>query len=127
MRQRLSRTYWEKDADDKSVRPEKGSTVVDDRSWDLGPVAVRGSIHSDCWSGTAAQLASSNLIAVHPVTGWWRYRRDQEVVERKARYSLIVSISTDDAEVDLYAMIANEIQTRVEAQVAGIITEIASE
>ena len=52
------------------------------------------------------------------------YRRDQEVVERKARYSLIVSISTEDAEIDLYAMIANEIQTRVEAQAAGVDTEI---
>lgn len=125
MRRRLSRTYWEEDAEGKRIRPPKGSTVEDDRTWDLGPevVAVRGSIHSDCWSGTAAQLASSNLVAVHPVTGWWRYRRDQEVVEQKARYSLVVSISTEDTTVDLHSMVTNEIQSRIAAQAAPIVIE----
>jgi hypothetical protein len=125
---RLSRTFWERDAEGKAVRPEKGSTIKDDRTWDLGEtVCVRGSVHSDSWNGTAAQLASSNLIAVYPVTGWWRYRRDSDVVERSARYSLIVSISTDDQSVDLYEMVANEIQAPVETQVAQITTEIEHE
>lgn len=126
MRKRLSRTSWDTGADGKRIRPPKGSTVEDDRSWDLGPevVAVRGSIHSDSWTGSAAQLASSNLIAVHPVTGWWRYRRDQEIVERKARYSLIVSLSTNDTSLDLYAMVKNEIKTRLAAQSETIVTEI---
>lgn len=129
MRKRLSRTFWDTDAEGKRIRPPKGSTVEDDRTWDLGPevVAVRGSIHSDCWTGTAAQLASSNLVSVHPVTGWWRFRRDQEIVERKARYSLVVSISTDDTSVDLHAMVANEIQTRIDAQAATIVTEFERE
>jgi hypothetical protein len=126
MCKRLSRTFWDTDDEGRRIRPAKGSTVEDDRTWDLGPevVSVRGSIHSDCWTGTAAQLASSNLIAVHPRTGWWRYRRDQEVVERKARYSLIVSISTDDTSVDLHAMVANEIQTRIETQPTTVVTEV---
>ena len=95
MGKRISRSFWDRDAAGKAVRPAKGSTVEDDRSWDLGErVAVRGSVHSDCWHGTAAQLASSNLIAVYPVTGWWRYRKDPEVHQKKARYSLIVSIET---------------------------------
>ena len=126
MCRRLSRTFWDTDDEGKHISPAKGSTVKDDRTWDLGPevVSVRGSVHSDCWTGTAAQLASSNLIAVHPVTGWWRYRRDQEVVERKARYSLIVSISTDDTSVDLHTMVANEIQTRIKAQPTTVVAEI---
>lgn len=125
---RVSRTFWDEDAGGKRVRPPKGTTVKDDRTWDLGPetIAVRGSIHSDCWSGTAAQLASSNLVAVYPVTGWWRYRRDQEIVERKARYSLIVSISTKDTSVDFQTMVSNEIQTRIAAKSATIVTEIES-
>lgn len=115
MGRRLSREFWDTDDEGKRIRPAKGSTVSDDRNWELGPeaVAVRGSVHSDCWTGTAVQLASSNLVAVHPVTGWWRYRRDRDVVERKARYSLIVSISTEDTSVDLHSMISNEIETRV--------------
>ncbi len=115
---RLSTTDWPKDEDkNRKVRPFE--TTPDDRSWELGPekVAVRGSIHSDAWTGTAAQLASSDLIAVYPVTGWWRYRRDKDIVEKQAPYSLIVSISTDDTSVDLYTAIQNEIAT-------GIVTEI---
>lgn len=77
---------------------------------------MKGSIHSDAWTGTAAQLAASNLLAVFPVTGWWRYRRDPEVVEKKARYSLIVSISTEDTTVDLYSDIQNAIQAQVTAE-----------
>jgi subtilisin family serine protease len=128
MRSRLSRHFWEKDENGKAIRPVKGSTVTDDRSWDLGPekVSVRGSVHSDCWSGTAAQLASSNLIAVYPVTGWWRYRRDREIVERNARYSLIVSISTKNTKLNLYSMVEKEIETRIEAQATRVMTRIES-
>ena len=62
-------------------------------------------------------------IAVHPVTGWWRYRKDREIVEKAARYSLIVSISTEDTSVDLYAAIENEITTRIATRT---VTEIPS-
>jgi hypothetical protein len=117
MLKRLSRTFWDVSEDGIRVRPT--DTITDERNWELGPevVSVRGSIHSDTWNGTAAQLASSNLIGVFPVTGWWRYRRNRDVVERSARYSLIVSIATDDTSVDLYAAIQNEIQTRIAARV----------
>lgn len=127
MLSRLSREFWDVGDDGRAVRP--AGTVSDDRSWDLGPevIAVRGSIHSDAWTGTAVQLASSNLIAVHPVTGWWRYRKDRELVEKVARYSLIVSISTDDTSVDLYTAIQNEIATRVAARTEIGPTEIATE
>ncbi len=116
MRSRLSREFWTTGVDGKRVRPAE--QVSDDRDWDLGPekVAVRGSIHSDAWRGTAAQLASSDWIGVFPVTGWWRYRREKEIVQRSARYSLIVSIATTDTEVDLYGAVQNEIRLRAEAE-----------
>jgi subtilisin family serine protease len=120
---RLSRDFWAVLEDGKRKRPT--DPAADERGWELGPekVSVRGSIHSDAWTGTAAQLASSNLIAVYPVTGWWRYRRDPEVVQKSAAYSLIVSISTDDTKMDLYAAIESEIATRIAARIA---TEIPS-
>ena len=75
MRSRLSRTFWQKDSKGKTVQPAKGSTIEDERTWDLGQtLSVRGSVHSDCWSGTAVQLASSNLIAVHPQLSQKRFR-----------------------------------------------------
>lgn len=114
MTQRLSRALWPIGEDGKKHSP---GTVSDDRNWELKEtVATRGSIHSDYWSGTAAQLASSNLIAVYPVTGWWRYRRDPSVVEKQARYSLIATISTDDAKVDLVSMISSEIGNRIQTK-----------
>lgn len=118
---RLSAANWPRDK--ASNRPKRPfATIVDDRNWELGPerVAVRGSVHSDAWTGTAAQLASSNLIAVYPVGGWWKYRRAPELVEKQARYSLIVSISTDDTNVDLYAKIASVIESRVEAEAISV-------
>ena len=47
--------------------------------------------------------------------GWWRFRRDPEVVQKTAPYSLIVSISPEDTSVDLYAAIENEITVRIAA------------
>lgn len=116
---RLSSTDWPVE-DGRKKRPFQ--TLRDDRDWDLGPekVAVRGSIHSDAWEGTAAQLASSNLIAVYPVGGWWRYRRDPALVEQSARYSLIATISTKDSSIDLYGLIQQELDVRVAAKQATV-------
>jgi hypothetical protein len=45
-------------------------------NWILGnSVRDKGSIHKDVWHGTAADLATRNKIAVHPVGGWWRTRK----------------------------------------------------
>ena len=43
--------------------------------WALGKKLCNlGSIHSDVWHGTAADLAERDYIAVYPVIGWWRER-----------------------------------------------------
>jgi hypothetical protein len=44
--------------------------VTNDRSWDLGheAVALRDSIHSNAWTGTAVKLASSNLVMDYALT-----------------------------------------------------------
>jgi len=34
----------------------------------------KGSVHSDIWRGTAAQLAESDSFVVYPCTGWWKER-----------------------------------------------------
>ena len=40
--------------------------------WLLGTFRDRGSIHSDIWRGTAADLAERDAIGVFPVGGWWK-------------------------------------------------------
>jgi hypothetical protein len=74
--------------------------------WTLGEARNVGSIHSDIWSGTAAELAGSNLIAVHPAVGWWRERHHLGRFNRQTRYSLIVSFSLPGQEVDIYTPVA---------------------
>jgi hypothetical protein len=88
--------------------------VVDESSdldeWDLGQLRKRGSLHSDVWRGTAADLADKQAIAVCPVNGWWRFRhRDPDVCERTARYALVVSIETDAEGVDIYTPVLNQV------------------
>lgn len=81
-----------------------------DPDWRLGDrLRHRGSLHQDIWEGTAADLASRGFIAVYPSKGWWRTRPALERYGLPARYSLIVSIRTEQAEIDLYTAIANQI------------------
>ena len=72
-----------------------------------------GSIHSDIWVGTAAEIASCNLIGVYPVIGWWRERNWLNRWDRKTRYSLIVSLETPRENVDIYTPVAVKIDTPV--------------
>lgn len=73
-----------------------------------------GSIHCDYWEGTAADLASCNLIGVFPVVGWWRERKHLGKVENITRYSLIVSLITDAQEIDLYTTVSAMIETPIQ-------------
>jgi hypothetical protein len=79
-------------------------------NWVLGPtLRTRGSIHSDIWRGTAADLASKGYIAVYPITGWWKELKRQQRWDSVARYSLIVTIRTQDVttDIDLYTPVMN--------------------
>jgi len=74
----------------------------------LGPqLRVRGSLHSDTWKGSAADLAEMNTIAVYPVGGWWKYRTAQDRYENRVRYSLLVSIDVPDENIDIYSEVEN--------------------
>lgn len=61
-----------------------------------------GSMHSDFWEGTAADLATCNHIAVYPIIGWWRERKNLEKVENETRYSLIISLDTPAQDITLH-------------------------
>lgn len=86
------------------------ATSGDGDSWLLGPqLRTRGSLHSDIWRGTAAELAEKGFVAVYPVSGWWRDLKRQERWDSVTRYSLVVTIQTQevDVDVDIYTPIAN--------------------
>jgi uncharacterized phage-like protein YoqJ len=87
-------------------------------SWLLGPNNRNvGSIHSDTWIGTGAQLATSNYIGVYPVIGWWRERHHLSRWNKKIRYSLVVSLSTPESTADLYTPIINIIKPKTTVEI----------
>ena len=77
--------------------------------WLIGEARNVGSIHSDIWGGTAADLASSNLLAIYPAVGWWRERHHLGKWNRRCRYSLIVSIRTPPEAIDIYTPVAIQV------------------
>ncbi len=106
--ERISRPAWDEDE-------EEVEQVSDDRKWEIGQhLRCKGSVHSDTWLGTAAELAECGIIAVFPVTGWWKERPHLNCWNRQARYALIVTIETPATDVDLYAPIANMIEIQPE-------------
>jgi Subtilase family len=92
-------------------REDEGDPVNPrDPDWYLGErQRHRGSLHQDVWEGTAADLASRGFLAIYPAAGWWRTRPALERYDLPARYSLIVSIRTQQTEIDLYTAIAQQV------------------
>ena len=99
----------------KAVRDEEESihSGTDDR-WKFGTQnRDLGSIHSDVWEGLAHDIAVCNLMAIYPTIGWWKTRTHLKKFDKKARYSLIVSLSTEEENVDIYTPVKTQIQVAV--------------
>ena len=89
---------------------ERIAAAEPDPRWIFGSQSIAaGSLHSDVCIGPAAELAAArDLIAIYPVSGWWRYRTPLRRFRfLGTRYALIVSITAQDVEVQLYTEIAN--------------------
>lgn len=89
---------------------EYSSSGQSDSAWLLGKSnRHRGSLHSDTWKGSAAELASRGVIAVYPALGWWKTRPALGRYNQAVKYSLVVSIRAPEVDVDLYTPIATQI------------------
>lgn len=106
-------------AAERTDRKEHPGTESASEHWRFGSHARdKGSIHSDVWQGSAAELAASNLIAVFPRVGWWRARPHLQKWNRVTRYSLVVSISTSEETIDLYTPVAVKLGVAVPVAVS---------
>ncbi|MFI4936113.1 MAG: S8 family peptidase [Caulobacterales bacterium] len=84
----------------------------------LGARAVSaGSLHSDEWRCTAADLIERDCVAIFPVGGWWKQSRSADIAHQTARYSLVITLDGGDTEVDLYAEIEQAIAAEVPQEV----------
>ena len=94
---------------------EGPTTHGDSAKWLLGDqLRHRGSMHSDIWVGTAAELAARDVIGVYPVSGWWKEQPARDRSEIGARYALIVSIETDAENVDIWTPVAQQVGIPIE-------------
>lgn len=106
-RKRLNRMALEED----EAKPKTGGGM----EWFLGTRARdKGSLHSDFWFGTAAELAETGIIGVYPISGWWKDQPKRDRSEFGAHYSLVVSIETAAQDVDIWTPVAQEIGIPVE-------------
>lgn len=84
--------------------PRAGTAANPD--WMFGPkLRGRGSLKFDRLKISAEDLARMDAVMVLPTKGWWA--DDARKVEQEVRYSLIVSIHTEETEI--YTEIANEV------------------
>jgi len=68
-----------------------------------------GSLHIDELSCAASDLARRRILAVHPVSGWWKSKTVSHPEELSARFSLIVEIDAGMVEADLYTEVATAV------------------
>jgi len=110
-------------ADQFMARISKLAEAVDgppsdeDDSWTFGSVRRDvGSLHIDELTVKASDLARRNLIAVHPVAGWWKNKVRLAAELPKVRFALIVEIDAGTVEAELYAEVAARVAALVEVQ-----------
>lgn len=74
-----------------------------DEPWSLKEFArSKGSIKKDFIVSSGADLSTRNILAVYPKNGWYKTRKKLQMYNTKVRYSLVVSIETDNIEADIY-------------------------
>lgn len=106
-RQRINQKARDEEHTYNGATPDSGQ-------WLLGEnLRKLGSVHSDTWTGTAAELAERGYIAVYPVLGWWKERPKLQRWGKSTRYALIVSIKTPSVEMDIYTPIENQINVPI--------------
>ena len=102
-RKRLNKKALEED----EAKPATGG---DSSEWYLGEHARnRGSLHSDILSCNAADLAERGVIAVYPVSGWWKDQPRRDRSDKGARYALVVSIETPGVDTDIWTPVAEQV------------------
>ncbi|WP_322778024.1 S8 family peptidase, partial [Frankia sp. Cas4] len=76
-----------------------------------------GSLHQDIWETSGAELAETGKIAVYPVGGWWKNNNNRDRIGQPVRYALVVSLKTEETDIDLYTPVANLLHIPVEIPV----------
>ena len=88
----------------KAAEQPDGPALEEDDNWTFGQKRRDvGSLHIDELICPASDLARRNLIAVHPVAGWWKTKIVRDPQDLVARFALIVEIDAGESNAELYA------------------------
>lgn len=99
---------------------EGGARRSESDRWFLGERARHlGSLHQDEWTGTGAELAHCNNVAVYPVGGWWKNNSRGDRRDLPVRYSLLLSLQTKEQGVDLYTPIATQLHIPIATAISA--------
>jgi len=71
-----------------------------------------GSMHIDTLTISASDLARRGVLAVYPVGGWWKENCNVDPERCVARFSLVVEIDAEEADVNLYSEVQQAIAAR---------------
>jgi hypothetical protein len=94
---------------------EKPRSTSESEAWVLGnQTRSKGSVHSDLWVGTAADLAERGVVGIYPVSGWWKDQPKRDRSDRGVPYALVVTIETDAEGVDIWTPVAVSVNAPVE-------------
>ncbi|WP_064994118.1 hypothetical protein [Mesorhizobium sp. WSM1497] len=97
-----------------SARRSSNRMARPSRKMIIGPSAaiavMSGRLHIDELVCPASDLAPRNLIAVHPVAGWWKTKTVPDPKDTTARFALIGEIDAGETNAERYA----EVQTAIE-------------
>jgi hypothetical protein len=74
-------------------------------------LTTSGSVHTNLWTGTAADLAARGHIAVFPTYGWWNKRPNLKAYDKTSHYALVATIHTP--ETDIYTPVATSIRVPI--------------
>lgn len=85
--------------------------------WFLGETARnKGSLHSDCWTGSAFDLAEKWAICVYPVSGWWKDEKSKDRSNFGVRHALVASIESKAEDLDIWTPVAQQIGATIKVE-----------
>lgn len=78
--------------------------------WEIGVnTSSKGSIRKDFITASGREMSERNVLAVYPKNGWYKNLKRQNKFNEKVRYSLIVSLETEELDIDLYTPVLNQL------------------
>ena len=100
----------------KAAEQPDGPGSAEDDLWQYGSDRRDvGSLHIDQLTCRASDLARRNLVAVHPVTGWWKSKALLNDGLPTVRYALIVEIDAEHVQAELHAEVQAAVAIMIQA------------